>query len=330
MSIYQEENVARIREEEEKRREVSSKLTSTLADINGLMQQNTEKNTELRKENQNMASRLQELVHQYEERQQNIEKLLRQKDLEIKISETKLKKALMEAAEEKEIMLKDKKSLLEELQKAQMKITQHSVNELNLQKQLELFQDKYESLKGTVDELNSCMSLFKKEADKTGGRIKKLEKEGIQWQIKYKKSEVTLLNMSAENLELKGEIAKLTRKNTKLHQLAKSLTEQMKKGESKVESPEMAEDPAAETCANIRNQALNVMNSELTALQKTVDELKLKAEQIPDTENVEPKTSEEPVESSEKVESIEEKKDPESSNDDKTNGIQQKVEVTEL
>lgn len=68
--LLQEENLARIREEEEKRRDVSSRLNSTLTDITGLMQQNSEKNAELRKENQNMAARLNELVTQYEARQQ--------------------------------------------------------------------------------------------------------------------------------------------------------------------------------------------------------------------------------------------------------------------
>lgn len=70
VTVLQEENLARIREEEEKRRDVSSRLNTTLADITGLMQQNTEKNAELRQENQNMALKLQELVQQCESRQE--------------------------------------------------------------------------------------------------------------------------------------------------------------------------------------------------------------------------------------------------------------------
>jgi len=60
-------------------------------------------------------------------------------------------------------------------------------------------------------------------------KVKKLEKETMQWQNKWRKSETTLIEMSAERLDMKGEIDKLSRKNVKLQQLARTLADNRKK-----------------------------------------------------------------------------------------------------
>lgn len=59
----------RLREEEERRKEVSAKFNTTLSEISNLMKENSDKNTQLRDENQNMAARLQDLIKQYENRE---------------------------------------------------------------------------------------------------------------------------------------------------------------------------------------------------------------------------------------------------------------------
>lgn len=51
----QEENLAKIREEEERRKEVVAKFQTTLTELTGLMQENNEKNTKLKDDNEDMA-----------------------------------------------------------------------------------------------------------------------------------------------------------------------------------------------------------------------------------------------------------------------------------
>ena len=63
----QEESVAKIREEEEKRREVSAKFQTTLSDITGTMNENNQKNTKLTEENIEMSKKLKSLCEQYEQ-----------------------------------------------------------------------------------------------------------------------------------------------------------------------------------------------------------------------------------------------------------------------
>lgn len=67
--MLQEENLARLREEEERRKEVSTKFNVTLSEISNLMKENSDKNSKLRDENQDMATRLQDLIKQYEARE---------------------------------------------------------------------------------------------------------------------------------------------------------------------------------------------------------------------------------------------------------------------
>ena len=59
----------KIREEEEKRKEVSTKFQTTLAEITALMQQNNDKNSKLRDDNLEMTKRLKTVCEQYEIRE---------------------------------------------------------------------------------------------------------------------------------------------------------------------------------------------------------------------------------------------------------------------
>ena len=102
----------RIREEEERRKEVATKFQTTLSDVSALLQQNNEKNTKLREENTEMAAKLQMLCDQYTLREQHLEKLAKQYEIEHQLNEAKLAKMRMEAAEDKERMLLEKQRLL--------------------------------------------------------------------------------------------------------------------------------------------------------------------------------------------------------------------------
>ena len=66
----QEEGVQRAREEEEKRKEVTSHFQVTLNDIQLQMEQHNELNSKLRQENVELAERLKKLIEQYELREE--------------------------------------------------------------------------------------------------------------------------------------------------------------------------------------------------------------------------------------------------------------------
>ncbi|PSN39142.1 hypothetical protein C0J52_22769 [Blattella germanica] len=70
-----DESLLKIREEEEKRKEVSAKFQSTLNEITTLMQQNNEKNSKLREDNIEMTKKFKTICEQYELREQMCKKI---------------------------------------------------------------------------------------------------------------------------------------------------------------------------------------------------------------------------------------------------------------
>ncbi|KAF2349773.1 Taxilin family [Trinorchestia longiramus] len=225
--LTKEENLARVREEEEKRRELSARLNTTLSDITGLLEQNKEKNTELRQDNQNMATRLNDLVTQYSERQENIDKILKQRDLQLQLAEAKLAKASIEASEERETFLQDKKKMLEEMQMYQEKLTRMATIEITLRTQLSSYSEQYEKFEKTAHASNTIINKFKKEMESMAKKMKKLEKETLSWQTKCAKSNATLLEMLTERASHLTKIERLTKQNDKLQQLARGMQAQL-------------------------------------------------------------------------------------------------------
>lgn len=69
-SSWQEDGVQRARQEEEKRKEVTSHFQLTLNDIQAQMEQHNERNANLRQENMELAEKLKKLIEQYELREE--------------------------------------------------------------------------------------------------------------------------------------------------------------------------------------------------------------------------------------------------------------------
>jgi len=67
--LLQEESLNRIKDEEEKRKELSARFNVTLNEITTLMHSNTEKNNQLREENKALADKFKVICEQYELRE---------------------------------------------------------------------------------------------------------------------------------------------------------------------------------------------------------------------------------------------------------------------
>lgn len=69
---FQEESLLKIREEEERRKETQAKFQNTLSEITTLLQQNNEKNVQLRDDNNSMTEKFKSIVQQYQLREQQV------------------------------------------------------------------------------------------------------------------------------------------------------------------------------------------------------------------------------------------------------------------
>ncbi|CAH1229323.1 TXLNA [Branchiostoma lanceolatum] len=218
-----EESQRKMKEEEEKRREISSKFQTTLGEISTQMDDNRDRSLKMKEENMELCGKLKSLVDQYEKREEHVEKLIKQKDLERQLAEAKMQQATMMLAEEKEKFLTEKQVLLKENYAHRERSEQMAIQEENMKMQLKLYTEKFEELHKTLNQSNEVFNKFKVEMDTMNKRMKKLEKESFQWRTKWEKSNITLLAMAEEKQSRDKELIMLRTKCGKLENLCRAL-----------------------------------------------------------------------------------------------------------
>lgn len=218
-----EESLLRIREEEEKRKDVANKFQMTLNDISNLMQDNSKKNLQLREENTELAKKLKSLVEHYEMWEKHMGKVLQQKDLEVQLAKAKLAKTNLQLKQETEKFLREKKDLLENMSELQKKCTELASNEVQLRTELSIYTSKYEEFQTVLNKSNQVFASFKTDMDTTSKKIKKLEKETNLWKTKWENSNGALLEMIADKQKRDKELLNAQQRVLMLEKLCRAL-----------------------------------------------------------------------------------------------------------
>jgi len=258
VKCLKEEYDQRNKEEDKKRQEIAAKFQTTINDINVKMQDNQKSNQTLREDNMELASKLKSLLEEYRTREEHIEKILKQKSLEIQLWETKLAQQAMQGAEDKQKDLTEKRNLLEEYVKEKKKNELLVEQEQELRNQLSLYTEKFEEFQKTLTRSNDVFATFKQEMNKMSKTIKKLEKENLSWKGKHEQVSKSMFTMAEElrNCKNKNETLErlcralqvenqMCRKHIKKYN-GKSNDEETKKGE---EDEEGIEEKALEKLA---------------------------------------------------------------------------------
>ncbi|XP_072102998.1 alpha-taxilin-like isoform X2 [Mobula birostris] len=161
-----EEGVQRGRDEEEKRKEITSHFQVTLNDIQAQMEQHNERNSKLRQENMELAEKLKKLIEQYELREEHIDKVFKHKDLQQQLIDAKLQQAqeLLKEAEERH--QKEKDYLLKETVESQRMCELMKQQEVHLKQQLALYTGKFEEFQTTLSKSNEVFTTFRQEMEK--------------------------------------------------------------------------------------------------------------------------------------------------------------------
>lgn len=193
-----EESLSKIKEEEEKRKEIANKFQATLNEIMQLVQDNQERNVQLKSENSELASKLKSLMDHYEMWEKNIHKIIQQKELEIQLMTAKFAQANLQFNQEKESFLTEKQQLIQMLAEMQKRGIESSQNEVQLRAELGMYTSKYQEFQDVLTKSNDTFSSFKKDMEKMSRQIKKLEKETIQWKTKWETSNKSLQTLTHE------------------------------------------------------------------------------------------------------------------------------------
>ncbi|OXB77800.1 UNVERIFIED_CONTAM: hypothetical protein H355_000555 [Colinus virginianus] len=196
--LTQEEGVQRAREEEEKRKEVTSHFQVTLNDIQLQMEQHNERNSKLRQENMELAERLKKLIEQYELREEHIDKVFKHKDLQQQLVDAKLQQAQEMLKEAEERHQREKDFLLKEAVESQRMCELMKQQETHLKQQLALYTEKFEEFQNTLSKSSEVFTTFKQEMEKMTKKIKKLEKETTMYRSRWESSNKALLEMAEE------------------------------------------------------------------------------------------------------------------------------------
>ncbi|KZS20780.1 putative Beta-taxilin [Daphnia magna] len=252
--IIKEESMVRVREEEERRKEVSAKFQTTLAEVSALLQQNNDKNQKLREENSEMAAKLQMLCDQYSLREQHLEKLGKQYDIERQLNEAKLAKIRMDSAEAKEKMLKEKQILLLDLTEYQKKCQVMQEEEVALRHQLSMYTDKYDDFQKALKASNQQFNGFKGQMDEMTKKLKSLEKETALWKQRWEKSNCLLTEMALEKKQRDSELLNTTKQLAQLEKLCRAMQTERASLIAEIKSSKMSPAAQLEASPNLVEQ----------------------------------------------------------------------------
>lgn len=226
--LIKEESIARAREEEEKRKEVATKFQTTISDIQCQMSDNSSRNTKLREENLELTGKLKHMLEQFELREQQVEKLVKHKELEQQLVEARLAQLQLLAEQEKDKNSKEKQLLLEELIIAKTKVEKLEESERHLKTQLSIYTDKYTEFQSTLTKSNEVFSTFKSEMEKMTKKIKKLEKDAVTYKTKWEESCQTVISLSTEKQQMQKQYVILFKKTQQLENLCRALQAERK------------------------------------------------------------------------------------------------------
>ncbi|XP_050519311.1 alpha-taxilin-like isoform X2 [Diabrotica virgifera virgifera] len=183
-----EENYNRLKDEEEKRKEVAASFTEKLNALTQLMDENKDKSSRLRNENLNMTSKLAELYEQFQERELHMSNMNRQMDLQKKLSDTQLKKLECEFEAEREIWKKDRAMMIINLERSDEtnKVLQENVN--SLQDHLNSYQKQYSDFETTMKRSNKVFDSLKDEMAHMHKINNVLERDRNEWHNRWEQT----------------------------------------------------------------------------------------------------------------------------------------------
>ncbi|XP_044257093.1 alpha-taxilin [Tribolium madens] len=218
-----EENLVKIKEEEERRKEVSSKFADKLSDINNMMDENKEKSEKLREENLRMTARLADLFNQFKKREEDIARMSHQLELERKFSQATISKMDLEMKAQKEVHAKEQELMKCNLEKSEANCTVLLETVKGLQDHIDVYKNQYQDFESTMTKSANVFDNFKTEIANMTKQVAALEKEAQFWKNKFNDSMKALIEMSELKKNQDLYLQSLERKVEQLNKLCRQI-----------------------------------------------------------------------------------------------------------
>ncbi|XP_003404035.1 beta-taxilin [Loxodonta africana] len=268
-----EETLQRARDEEEKRKEITSHFQNTLTDIQAQIEQQSERNMKLCQENTELAEKLKTIIDQYELREEHLDKIFKHRELQQKLVDAKLEQAqeMMKEAEERHN--REKEYLLNQAAEWKLQAKVLKEQETVLQAQLTLYSGRFEEFQSTLTKSNEVFATFKQEMDKTTKKMKKLEKDTATWKARFENCNKALLDMIEEKALRAKEYECFVMKIGRLENLCRALQEERNELYKKIREAKMSEkEDQCQYASNEEPESNVSVNEEVDAKAKSVEE----------------------------------------------------------
>ncbi|MBA0837669.1 hypothetical protein Goarm_009807 [Gossypium armourianum] len=199
------------------RLDLSARFQDAIKDVSNKLEEQKDDCLSQLKENEMLRNKLKELADQYALSEQQYAQKLKQKTLELQLSDLKIKQH-----EEKLIQ-----------EQAQMKVYAEQVSQLlvtekNLRMQLTADGEKFQQFQDALSKSNEVFETFKQEIEKMAKSIKELRKENVFLKSKCDKSDFTLIELVEERELMKKQLEKTKNQKEKLESLCRSLQAERK------------------------------------------------------------------------------------------------------
>lgn len=170
-----------------------------------------------------MSNKLSSLCEQFDKKENQINRMTKQMDLEHQLYDATLNKVQLEFKAEREIMNKEKETLLEQLRSSEEARTQMQTKITSLEEHLQLYTGKYEEFESTISKSNQVFDSCKSAMYKMTDQITKLEKDLKISNGRSKKHEKTVIALSQTNDWQNNEIIASKKKIQQLQKLCRQL-----------------------------------------------------------------------------------------------------------
>lgn len=221
--VIKEECMLRIREEEEKRKEVASKFQSTLLDITAVLEENQTRSLQLKNENADLVQKLKSLIDHYDLWEKNVDQVLHQKELQVQVATTHLARYQAQLQQERQLFLGEKQQVLQQVADSQRQTAELAAREAQLHHELAVYSGKYQEFQGALSQSNQVFRTFKADMDKMSKKIKKLEKETVQWKTRWESSNTALADLTSEKQKQTKELLAAQQRVITLEKLCRAL-----------------------------------------------------------------------------------------------------------
>ncbi|CAN0347717.1 unnamed protein product [Lampetra planeri] len=214
-----DESLERVHTEEKKRREMTEHFQATLDNIRKQMELNEGRSDRLRGENQELAERLSTLLRDYAQREEQVAKILKYRELQQQLSAVKLQEESELRHDGEQRHERDKEFLVERLCGACATVCVSAC----VCRQLLLYTQRISEFQEMLTKSSKSFSTFRGEMDQMTKKIMKLEKEALVWKERWQQSSRALLDMTEEKVVRDKEMECLQLKLQRLERLCRAL-----------------------------------------------------------------------------------------------------------